>query len=145
MDINVDEFAHMDFKIALETADLIENEWERLEALAYISAMQAKSGNITRAIRVAESMTDEHDCGGALRDVVVIQAEAGDIDGAQETLSLIEDETWAVEALTYIIKAKALFEDELESAEKMARGLQDDFYRTQALCKRRLKAVRISA
>jgi tetratricopeptide (TPR) repeat protein len=129
--VALEDFAHMGAKIALETALLIEDEFERDNALGYIAELEVAAGNLTSAIRIA-GCTSEYEEAAFLCWISKTQTDRGDLTSAQDIAALIEDDDSRESALAYIVEMSAQ-EGDTDTAERISQSLCEPFQRSAAL------------
>jgi RNA polymerase sigma factor (sigma-70 family) len=71
----------------------------KADTLGFIAREQAKAGDVTEALRTANSIPTDQAMDDALAGIAPAQAEAGDLKGALETVARIRDETSKAAAL----------------------------------------------
>lgn len=94
-----------DFNAALKTAGSIPRDDERFFALGEIAGLLAKSGDTRRALDIANSYSDKTRA-QILYGIALVQAKAGDINGALRTSRAIERVDYKVQFLREAAKAQ---------------------------------------
>ena len=121
------------FTAALKTAQAIQNDWSRADALTSVAQAQAAAGETAAALETAQAIEDEEARAGALVAVARAQAKAGDTPAALETARAIEDVEWRrEEALVAVAEAQAEA-GETAAALETAQSIESDWSRADAL------------
>jgi tetratricopeptide (TPR) repeat protein len=72
---------------------------EKAATLGSIARAQAKAGDVTEALRTANTIPTDQAMDDALAEIAPAQAEAGDLKGATETVARVRDEASKADAL----------------------------------------------
>jgi hypothetical protein len=99
--------------------------------LGQIAGLWAETGDMTAAMKAADSIQDAHDKNGALVNIAERQVIAGDIAGAQKTADLIPDAYLKSVAEKTIADAQVAIGD-IAGAQKTADLIQDAYWRSAA-------------
>ncbi len=95
------------YKESLETADGIEDQREREEALAAVSARMAEAGDIEEAIDIALGIQNPTHASRAIKAIVLALIDDADFQSAQKFLDRMEDEAERLSAMKAYSRALA--------------------------------------
>ena len=121
------------FELAAAAAKTEDYEFSRNLALYRIAGARARGGNVRAAWATAQDISDDDRLVNALADIAKAQAEAGEAEGAAQTMSRalaiagqIEDESERDEALLSVARAQVTignFRGASSTTERIARNL----------------------
>ena len=118
--------------IALQTANSIDDDWEKGQALAMIASAQAKAGDMKVALQTANGIDDDNLKAVTLAEIANIQAEGGDMQAAIEAANSINNDWRKAQALAMIASAQAKVGD-MKAALQTANSIDIDWKKAVVL------------